>query len=104
MSTFYICKLNEISRCNSYNLPIIKIIERSTKLELIKDLINSFFETRNAEFKFAKKLVNKEYLIKIGLFIFIIITIFLNTVLESISSLTQIFNGGEFNLWRIFIP
>ncbi|HBF1102414.1 TPA: type IV secretory system conjugative DNA transfer family protein [Clostridioides difficile] len=104
MSTFYICKLNEISRCNSYNLLIIKIIERSIKLEIIKDLINSFFETRNAEFKFAKKLVNKEYLIKIGLFIFIIITIFLNTVLESISSLTQILNGGEFNLWRIFIP
>ncbi|EPZ61184.1 hypothetical protein H477_0296 [[Clostridium] sordellii ATCC 9714] len=53
----------------------------------ISNYIDNFFEQKNGELKFSRKLVNKEYAKKIGFALFIIITIVLNLMFEAISNI-----------------
>lgn len=53
----------------------------------ISNYIDNFFEQKNGELKFSRKLVNKEYAKKIGFILFIIISILLNLIFEIISNI-----------------
>lgn len=53
----------------------------------ISNYIDNFFEQKNGELKFSRKLVNKDYAKKIGFALFIIITIVLNLMFEAISNI-----------------
>ncbi len=68
----------------------------------ISNYIDDFFEKRNGELKFSRKLVNKEYAKKIGIALLIIVTIIINILGEVLSNLGF---GQKPNLiLGIFIP
>lgn len=53
----------------------------------ISNYIDDFFEKRNGELKFSRKLVNKEYAKKIGLILFFIVTMMVNSFGELLENL-----------------
>ena len=53
----------------------------------ISNYIDDFFEKRNGELKFSRKLVNKEYSKKIGIALFIIVTMLVNSLGELLDNL-----------------
>lgn len=53
----------------------------------ISNYIDNFFEQKNGELKFSRKLVNKDYSKKIGIALFFIVTIILNLLFETISNI-----------------
>ena len=57
------------------------------KLEKVSSYIDNFFEQKNGELKFSRKLVNKEYAKKIGIILLILVTLIVNLLGETLSNL-----------------
>lgn len=71
--------------------------------EKIDKLIDNFFNTKNLELKFARKLVNKKYAIRGEVILIFIVTIFLNLIFESIRASFGVMFGKSFNIMNVFI-
>lgn len=60
-----------------------------------KNFIEKFLDSKNKEFEFTRKLVNKDFVIKVGLIGALAIILILNTFFEIITKIGGIFSGGE---------
>ncbi len=73
-------------------------------IEKISRIIDNFFDKKNGDIKFARKLVNKEFSIKLGIILIIGINLCIGIFLESISSLGGFLYGKSFNLFNLINP
>lgn len=64
-------------------------------MEEEKNFIEKFFDSKNKEFEFTRKLVNKDFVIKVGIFGAIAIILVLNTFFEVVTKIGGIFSGGD---------
>lgn len=64
-------------------------------MEEEKNFIEKFFDSKNKEFEFTRKLVNKDFVIKVGLVGALAIILVLNTFFEVITKIGGIFSGGD---------
>lgn len=60
-----------------------------------KNFIEKFFDSKNKEFEFTRKLVNKDFVIKAGLIGALAIILVLNTFFEVVTKIGGIFSGGD---------
>lgn len=70
----------------------------------ISEFIDNFFDKKNGEIKFTRKLVNKEFAIKLGLILIVILNLGIGIFLECISSLGGFLYGKSFNLLNLINP
>lgn len=70
----------------------------------ISELLDDFFENKNASLKFSRKLVNKEFAIKLGIILIIAINVCIGLFLEGISSVGGLLTGKSFNILNIINP
>lgn len=70
----------------------------------ITNLLDNFFENKNAGLKFSRKLANKEFTIRLGIGLIITINICIGILLEGISSLGGFLYGRMFNIFNIINP
>ena len=70
----------------------------------VSKLLDDFFENKNASLKFSRKLVNKEFAIKLGIFLIIAINVCIGVLLEGVSSLGGFLTGKTFNVLQVVNP
>ena len=70
----------------------------------VSEFIDNFFEKKNGEIKFTRKLVNKEFAIKLGLVLIVVLNLGIGIFLECISSLGGFLYGKSFNILNLINP
>ena len=73
-------------------------------IKKISNLLDGFFDKKNGEIKFARKLVNKEFAIKLGIILIIAINLCIGVLLEGMSSLGGFLYGKSFNIFNLINP
>ena len=70
----------------------------------ISEFIDNFFDKKNGEIKFTRKLVNKDFAIKLGLVLIVVLNLGIGIFLECISSLGGFLYGKSFNILNLINP
>ncbi len=73
-------------------------------IDSLRKVIDDFFNNKNGDIKFTRKLVNKEFAIKLGIILIVGINLCIGIFLESISSLGGFLYGKSFNMINLINP